>query len=108
MAENERTTVRLAAALQMIPGMPPAMIRSAIDGEYDDYLSDSAFPQAELIADLRVLAAEPSSGPATRAAINALVGQVANGDFDGTSAEADAWAASAEGQAAFSDLLKGR
>lgn len=85
--------------------MPPDMLRAAIDGHYDDYLSPLAMPQLQLVMDLRALAAEPTTGAAVRAAISALISRVINGDFDGTLEEAEAWAASPEGQETLRDVL---
>lgn len=103
----DRTTVRLAAALQQVPGMPPAMLRAAIDGYYDDYLSPLAAPVNQLVADLRSLAALPSTGPKARAALAGLVSRAIGGEFDGTREEAEAWAASPEGRAVFRELTDG-
>lgn len=104
MTDTERTTVRLARALQQVPGMPPAMIRAAIDGYYDDYLSPLAAPVNQLVADLLALAALPSTGPKAKGALAVLAGQAAGGEFDGTREESQAWAASPDGRAAFREM----
>lgn len=60
---------------------------------YDDYCSPLAMPIAQLVADCRV------------AGLNDIAERAINGDFDATEEESDAWAASEEGQATFSELL---
>lgn len=90
---NETATCdRLAAALAEA-GAPAAMIAKAAAGYYDDYKSPLAFPIMQLRADALALG------------LGDIAERAADGDFDGTKAEADAWAASPDGQAAFSDLL---
>ncbi|SRR6266705_5389891 len=101
---SEHTTVKLAKALQEIPGMPPDMISRAIDGYYHDYLSPLTFPEMQLVTDLRKLAAEPTTGPKARAALEAMAQRVIDGDFDATREESDEWARSPEGQETFRQL----
>lgn len=67
----------------------------AKSGYYSDYESPLTFPIAELVKDLRA-AGYPD-----------LARRAADGEFDGTEEEADAWAASPEGQEVFRDLLRG-
>jgi hypothetical protein len=93
------TTDRLARALKAA-GAPAAMVNRAASGYYDDYRSPLAFPITQLVCDLRAL---PQTG-----AIAALAAKAMEGGFDATKAEADAWAASPEGQEAFRDLVEGR
>lgn len=99
------TTVKLAEALAAVPGMPRDMVQKAIDGYYHDYLSPLAFPEIQLVTDLRELASLPTTGPKARAALAAMVQRVIDGDFDATKEESDAWAASPEGQQAFQQLV---
>jgi hypothetical protein len=71
------------------------MIQKAIDGAYDDYLSASPSPIADLINDCR----------AHR--LYALAAQAAAGVFDGQRWEAEAWAKSPDGRAVFAELRRG-
>lgn len=86
------TTERLALALEQA-GAPPYMIERARNGYYDDYTSPLAGPIMQLVADAR---AEGLSRIAERAA---------DGEFDGTREESDAWAHSPEGQATFRQVF---
>lgn len=98
MTDVKPTKVRLAEALQEIPGMYPAMLERAIDGVYDDYETELDYPQIQLITDLRVMHAAPTTGPKAKAAIEALIVRVMGGEFDGTKEEAEAWGRSEEGR----------
>lgn len=89
------TTEKLVAALREA-GASQAMIANAEAAQYDDYLSDSAFP----IMDLVVAARAEGLGQ--------IVDRAINGDFDATKEESDAWAASEDGQAIFRELLQPR
>jgi|SRR5579864_4417501 len=100
----EHTTVKLAKSLREIPGMPPDMIRRAIDGYYHDYLSPLTFPEMQLVTDLRRLAAAPMTGPRAKAALAAMVQRVIDGEFDASKEESDEWARSPEGQETFRQL----
>lgn len=82
------TTEKLAAALEEA-GCPAAMIADARRGFYDDYKSELISPISQLVHDLRVLGKIQ------------LAKRAMNGDFDGTQAEANAWAASQEGRQTF-------
>ena len=89
---TEPTTERLAKALAAA-GAPFDMIQKAKDGYYDDYKSSIAMPEVQLLTDARALGLD-------------TIGQgVLNGEWDATKEESDEWAASPEGQAAFSELL---
>jgi hypothetical protein len=90
----EATSERLAMALAGI-GAPPAMIAAARAGRYDDYKSDLAMPIVALVADLGRLDTPEATDLARRAM---------GGEFDGTRAEAQAWADSPEGQETFRQL----
>ncbi len=98
---EDHTTVKLARALAEVPGMPPDMLRKAIDGHYHDYLSPLATPDVQLVADLRELANLPTTGPRATEMLVSLAGRVINGEFDATREESDAWAASQDGQETF-------
>jgi GTP:adenosylcobinamide-phosphate guanylyltransferase len=89
------TTERLAEALHAA-GCPAAMIRRAREGYYDDYKSPLATPCMQLVSDLENIGQRD------------LANRARNGEFDGTREEAEAWARSPDGQAAFRDLLGGR
>jgi len=104
VTDTEHTTVKLARALSEVPGMPRDMIARAIAGYYHDYMSPLAMPELQLVADLRQLAAEPTTGPKAKTALAALAQAVIDGEFDATKEESDAWAASPEGQETFRQL----
>ena len=76
----------------------------AATGYYHDYLSPLATPEMQLFDDL-ARAAQPIEGP-RRSAILAIRKRAINGDFDATTEEADAWAASPEGQYAMQQLMQ--
>lgn len=97
----EPTMLRLARALRD-GGAPDAMVLKAAGGYYDEFKGPLATPMLVLHADL-LAAARADVDAAT--ALTALAGQVRDGDFDATPAESAAWAASAEGQATFGELL---
>lgn len=61
-------------------------------------------PEMQLVADLRELAAQPTTGPKAKAALAAMVSRVIDGDFDATREESDEWARSPEGQETFRQL----
>lgn len=90
------TTEKLALALEALddPALT-GLIARARDGYYHDFLSPLAFPAVELVADLYT------------AGHDEFVHRVNNGEFDASSAEADAWARSPEGQQAFNEVLGG-
>lgn len=95
LAPEGSTREKLAQALAALKVVPAGQIAAARAGRYDDYLSDTAFPQMLLIDELK------QYGDVALPLIEA----VKAGEFDGTKEEADAWAASEEGQAAFAELL---
>lgn len=101
---TEHTTVKLAKALQAVPGIPRDLIQRAVDGYYHDYLSPLAMPEIQLVTDLRTLAALPATPRDSRALLRDLAQRVINGDFDATKEESDAWAASPDGQETFRQL----
>lgn len=85
---TEPTKVRLAKVLKA-EGLD-AMAKKATAGQYDDYLSNSATPIQDLVADLRA------------AGRDELVRRAINGEWDGSLEESGAWF-EREGK----DLLKG-
>jgi hypothetical protein len=104
--DTEHTTAKLARALRELPtlAVPPEMIRRAETGYYHDYLSPLAVPELALATELAALANHPSRH-AARDALLALRQRVIDGEFDASKAEADAWARSPEGRAAFRQLF---
>jgi hypothetical protein len=97
--------MRLAAALEAIPGVPREMVEKAQDGYYHDYLSPLTFPELTLIRDLRDLARLPATPRNSRELLRNLAQDVANGKHDATKEESDDWAKSEEGQQTFRELL---
>jgi len=87
------TKERLARAMEEAL-CPVQMIASARAGLYDDFESNLALPTMHLVAELRAIGQ------------HALVARVIDGEFDGTKEEADAWAASEDGQATFRELIR--
>jgi hypothetical protein len=75
---SQPTKEKLAVALTTA-GAPAAMIQRARDGGYDDYESESATPIVDLVND------------ACRYGLKDIVQRAMNGEFDGSSEEADAW-----------------
>ena len=92
---TQPTTERLALALEEA-GAPASMVRKARAGHYDDYQSNLAMPIAQLVVDAR------------RAGLSDIARRAADGDFDATKEESDAWAASPDGQEAFRQFFGGR
>lgn len=91
------TKDKLAQALRDA-GLDEIAARAAA-GHYDDYLSPLDTPELALMAELR------ASGTPDAMALRQ---RVMDGDFDATSEEADAWAASPEGQATFAMFTPGQ
>jgi hypothetical protein len=89
------TKDKLAAALTEV-GLAE-MAAQAATGYYHDYLSPLATPTLQLVNDL---------GKVGTPAAAALRGRVMEGDCDASAEEGEEWAASAEGQEAFSRLTK--
>lgn len=83
-----KTKDRLAQAL--IEAGLPTMAKSASLGYYDDFLSPLDAPINSLCKDLAIHGTPEAM---------ALRARAMAGEFDGTLAEADEWAASPEGQA---------
>jgi hypothetical protein len=92
----------LAQALRDV-GLTDLADRAAT-GYYHDYLSPLDMPEIELMRDMaRAAALEPDVDKAK--AIIALRERAKDGEFDASLAESEEWAASPEGQYAFSQLL---
>jgi hypothetical protein len=89
------TGAKLAIALEA-EGAPAGMAQAAREGFYDDYRSPLPFPQSQLLADARALG------------LTEIVRGVLAGDFDAQPWEADAWAASADGEEALALLFSGQ
>jgi predicted MPP superfamily phosphohydrolase len=87
MRTSEAMT-KLVAALKKA-NAPAKMVQRAQNGDYDDYLSDIANPIQALVNDAR------------RAKLNDIAKRAITGEFDGTKADADAWAQSPDGQETF-------
>jgi hypothetical protein len=73
-----KTKERLALALEE-SGAPVAMVEQARAGGYDDYESDSATPQLDLIRDCAMYG------------LHTLIARVKEGEFEGTKEEGMAW-----------------
>lgn len=94
---DQPTRYRLAADLWRAEA-PTGMVVRAKAGAYDDYLSESATPKMDLVTQLRRWGADNPK-------MLALVERVIAGEYDATEAEADAWARSPDGQAAWNALI---
>lgn len=79
-----------------------AMADKAATGYYHDYLSPLDLPEMQLVNDLMDATLDH---PEKRDDIMLLRARVIQGQFDASNEESDAWAASAEGQAAFGALI---
>jgi hypothetical protein len=101
---GEHTTAKLARALSAIPAVPKDMVQRAVDGYYHDFLSPLDFPEMQLIADLRAIAANTSLPRSARQEIKKMTQRVIDGEFDASKEESDEWAASPEGQETFRQL----
>lgn len=88
------TPERLAQALEALddPRLD-LIIERARSGFYDDFKTPLAYPQIELLKDLR---------PFGHAEI---IRRIIDGEFDATPEESAAWAKSPEGQKAFKSLM---
>jgi hypothetical protein len=81
-----------------------AMADKAAEGYYHDYLSQLDMPELQLAADLEVFAKSPTWPRRDEA--YALLKRHMNGEFDSSTEESDAWAASEEGREAFAALMR--
>lgn len=71
------------------------LLDNARNGLYHDFTSPLAFPISQLVADLDA------------AGLSTMARRARDGEYDATPAESDDWAASAEGQATFRELVGG-
>jgi hypothetical protein len=101
------TPERLARAIEQAAReqrkLPPLLlVARARAGYYDDFKSDVVDPIGTLVSDLN---------RATRDGyydFRDLMRRAIAGEFDATKEEGDAWVASADGQAAFREILEAR
>ena len=75
------------------------MAARAEHGRYDDFLSSSATPLTDLVNELRNWGTAKSLAFAKR---------VIEGEFDATNEEAEAWAASPDGQETIAKVIGGK
>ena len=101
---NEHTTVKLANALSVIPGVPEDMIQRAKAGLYHDFLSPLDYPELKLLSDLQALADTPATPRDSRRLLRDMAQRVMNGEFDASAEEAREWAESPEGRETFRQL----
>lgn len=71
------------------------MIDNALDGFYDDYKSENATPCILLVKH------------AKREGLRDIERRAKNGEFDGTKADSDAWAASEDGKQTIAEATRG-
>lgn len=111
--DQEPSLIYLARVLASIPVTSPVwedFVARARRGHFDDYFCppevDDGMNMQRLVAELDRHVRATNS--VCRRAIGQVRSAVIAGEFDGTKAESDAWAASAEGQEIFDDLVNGR
>jgi hypothetical protein len=106
--QGELTPMYLGRVLEAVDvgDMP----RRAREGHFDDYAAPSEVADGlELIYLVTELERRKRKlGPAGRSYVDAVITAVKEGEFDATLQESDRWAASADGQATFRQLLEGR
>jgi len=109
---GELTSAYLGRVLDHVAGPGRAlgdMPRRAREAHFDDYACppdvDDGMNMHRLVGELRERAVRLDA--AKRELIYAVVSAVIDGEFDGTLEESERWAASADGQAAFRELLEG-
>jgi hypothetical protein len=92
------STKTLIADLELKPASfaRDEMIRRARRNKYHDFLGDEAFNIHMIVEHAR------------RLGYDDIAQQAIDGKYDATKEEADAWAASPEGQETFAELTKGR
>ena len=84
MTTRKPTTERLAEALELMHA-PPAMIKRARDGYYDDFKSPLELPIVALVRH------------AQQAGLKRIAERAINGEFDAQPWEAEEWANTPEG-----------
>jgi len=107
--DGELTTEYLGRVLDELG--TPDMATRARRGEFDDFQCPTHLPWAgmelnRLIYELDLIARHATRQVRERA--RAIIAAVKAGEFDATSPESARWAASAEGQRTFAELLKGQ
>ena len=75
----ERTSTDILYEDLSVAQAPAFMLRKALEGQYNDYASDSATPILDLVRD------------ATAANLKNIVEAAKAGKYDGTRAESEAW-----------------
>jgi len=104
---GEPTATYLARVLEAL-GEPDLAVKARAF-HYDDYLRpaeiDDGLNIHALIRDLQVAA--NGSVAVKRRRVAAVIAAAKEGEFDGTTAESEAWERSPEGQAALAELLRG-
>jgi hypothetical protein len=107
---NEQTATYLGRVLDDLD--LAEMAERARLGHFDDFFAPlevaDGFELHRLVAELTEVAKSPQCGAARRKTIRAVIEKVKTGEFDGTADESARWAASKDGQDAFSELVKGR
>jgi hypothetical protein len=106
---GESTAEYLGRTLDEI-GLPDMALRARAF-HFDDYFCPDEIDDGaninRLVAELRRRADVYEWADQPRRRIEAVIAAAIDGEFDGTTEEADAWAASSDGQAIFRDLLGG-
>jgi hypothetical protein len=92
---GDRSTTRLVAALLKV-GAPDDLVAAALQGAFHDFKSPSATPIIDLVQECE------------RHGLSGIAAAARAGEFDATREEADEWAASADGQATFRQLIEDR
>lgn len=105
---NEQTATYLGRVLDDLD--LPDMAKRARLGHFDDFFAPpevaDGFELIRLVGELEEVAKSPWCGAARRKMIRAVIEKVKTGEFDGTSDESARWAASKDGQDAFSELAR--
>lgn len=76
---TERTSTDILVEDLQAAHAPQFMVRKALDGQYNDYLSDSPHPILDLVRD------------ATTWNLRVIADQARHGTYDGTREESEAW-----------------
>jgi hypothetical protein len=93
-----QTKDRLRAEMDKIGKAMATIAVRASNGDYDDYLSPHAMPAILFQGDITILIELCKN----------LRKRHADGEFDGTTEESEAWAASPEGQATMAKFMEGK
>jgi hypothetical protein len=84
-----------------------ALAKRAEANEFHDYLSPHALPELMLDAELYLIVADKTYDLAQRQRAEQIRYRLHDGEFDASLKESDDWAASDDGKAAFTELVKG-